>query len=137
MTEAVEDCTFENFTFSHVARIEKGKNHEMVLAAVNKIKNRNFKVLLIGQGPQEENIKVLAHKMGISDKIVFLGYRHNVVKYVAKSQCHLLTSDAEGFPNAVLGSAWPVVRLLLAPIAQPAQGIIIRYIFTKTIMSRG
>lgn len=102
MGEAVEDYTFESFTFSHVARIEKGKNHELILAAVNKIKNRDFKVLIIGQGPQEENIKAQAQKMGISDKIVFLGYRRNVVKYVAKSQCHLLTSDSEGFPNALL-----------------------------------
>jgi N-acetylgalactosamine-N,N'-diacetylbacillosaminyl-diphospho-undecaprenol 4-alpha-N-acetylgalactosaminyltransferase len=102
MAENVEDFPFESFTFSHVARIEKGKNHELVLAAVQKIQHRNFKVLLIGQGPQDENIKVLAHKMGVSDKIVFLGYRRNVVKYVAKSQCHLLTSDSEGFPNALL-----------------------------------
>jgi N-acetylgalactosamine-N,N'-diacetylbacillosaminyl-diphospho-undecaprenol 4-alpha-N-acetylgalactosaminyltransferase len=102
MSQTVEDFTFDNFTFSHVARIEKGKNHTLVLAAINKIKSRNFKVLLIGQGPEEENIKAQAHKMGISDKIVFLGYRQNVVKYVARSQCHLLTSDAEGFPNALL-----------------------------------
>ena len=102
MCETVEDFTFDDFTFSHVARIEKGKNHALVLAAVNKIKNRNFKVLLIGQGPQEEAIKAQAQKMGISDKIVFLGYRRNVVKYVARSQCHLLTSDSEGFPNALL-----------------------------------
>jgi N-acetylgalactosamine-N,N'-diacetylbacillosaminyl-diphospho-undecaprenol 4-alpha-N-acetylgalactosaminyltransferase len=102
MAENVEDFPFESFTFSHVARIEKGKNHELVLAAVQKIQHRNFKVLLIGQGPQDENIKVLARKMGVSDKIVFLGYRRNVVKYVAKSQCHLLTSDSEGFPNALL-----------------------------------
>ena len=102
MAEVAEDYSFDSFTFSHVARIEKGKNHALVLAAVNKIKYRNFKVLLIGQGPQEENIKAQAHKMGISDKIVFLGYRRNVVKYVARSQCHLLTSDSEGFPNALL-----------------------------------
>jgi N-acetylgalactosamine-N,N'-diacetylbacillosaminyl-diphospho-undecaprenol 4-alpha-N-acetylgalactosaminyltransferase len=102
MCEPAEDFTFQSFTFSHVARIEKGKNHALVLQAVAKIKHRNFKVLLIGQGPQEENIKAMAHKMGISDKIVFLGYRSNVVKYVARSQCHLLTSDSEGFPNALL-----------------------------------
>jgi N-acetylgalactosamine-N,N'-diacetylbacillosaminyl-diphospho-undecaprenol 4-alpha-N-acetylgalactosaminyltransferase len=102
MKEAVEDFAFESFTFSHVARLEKGKNHDLLLTAVNKIKSRNFKVLIIGQGPQQENLKAQAHKMGISDKIVFLGYRQNVVKYVARCQCHLLTSDAEGFPNAVL-----------------------------------
>ncbi len=102
MAETVEDFNFNNFTFSHVARIEKGKNHLMVLSAVSQIKHRSFTVLLIGQGPQEENIKTQAQKLGISDKIVFLGYRQNVVKYVAKSQCHLLTSDAEGFPNALL-----------------------------------
>ncbi len=102
MCEPVEDFAFDNFTFSHVARIERGKNHVLVLAAVAKIKHRNFKVLLIGQGPQEEYIKAQAKKFDISDKIVFLGYRQNVVKYVARSQCHLLTSDAEGFPNALL-----------------------------------
>lgn len=102
MREAVEDFSYDNFTFSHVARIEKGKNHTLVLTAVKKIENRDFKVLLVGQGPQEETIKALAQKMGISNKIVFLGYRQNVVKYIARSKCHLLTSDAEGFPNALL-----------------------------------
>jgi N-acetylgalactosamine-N,N'-diacetylbacillosaminyl-diphospho-undecaprenol 4-alpha-N-acetylgalactosaminyltransferase len=102
MCEAVDDVSFSNFTFSHVARIEKGKNHAVVLTAISKIKHRNFTVLFIGQGPLEEQIKTQAKKMGISDKLVFLGYRQNVVKYVARSQCHLLTSDAEGFPNALL-----------------------------------
>ncbi|CAN5189086.1 N/A [soil metagenome] len=102
MAEIVEDVDFSNFTFSHVATIEKRKNHELLLVAIQKIQHRNFKVLIIGRGPLEEHIKTLAHKMGISDKIVFLGYRRNVVKYVARSQCHLLTSDSEGFPNALL-----------------------------------
>ena len=102
MCDAVQDFTFDNFTFSHVARIERGKNHALVLAAIAKIKHRKFKVLVIGQGPQEEYIKAMAKKLDIADKIIFLGYRQNVVKYVARSQCHLLTSDAEGFPNALL-----------------------------------
>ena len=102
MQVPVEDIAFDSFTFSHVARLEKGKNHAVLLAAIHKIKDKDFKVLIIGQGQQEEKIKQQALAMGISDKIIFLGYRLNVVKYIAKSQCHIMTSDFEGFPNVLL-----------------------------------
>lgn len=112
MCEAVEDFTFDSFTFSHVGRIEKGKNHELLLKAICLIKELNFKVLIIGQGQQSLNIKIQAKELGISDKVIFLGYRKNVVKYITRSQCHIVTSNFEGFPNVLLEAlacATPVI----------------------------
>jgi len=99
--EEVSDVQFESFTFSHVGRMERSKNHEMLLAAIAKIKEKDFKVLIIGHGEQEK-IKTLAKEAGVFDKLVFLGYRNNVVKYISHCQCHVMTSIFEGFPNVLL-----------------------------------
>lgn len=102
MQVPVDDVHFDCFTFCHAGRFEKSKNHLMLLQAIQLIKEHNFRVLIAGAGPTELWVRQKAEEMGLSGKIIFLGYRNNVVKYLSKSDGYLLTSDFEGFPNILL-----------------------------------
>jgi N-acetylgalactosamine-N,N'-diacetylbacillosaminyl-diphospho-undecaprenol 4-alpha-N-acetylgalactosaminyltransferase len=64
--------------------------------------------------------------MGMKDKVIFTGFDKNPFKYVSRSDCFVLSSDVEGFPNVLieaLACGKPVIstdcssgpRELLAP----------------------
>ncbi|WP_334061765.1 glycosyltransferase [Alteromonas genovensis] len=80
------------------------------------VKNKNFSLLLhayamadivedlviLGVGDEEAMLKELAKTLGIADRVHFLGFKPNPYPYVAKAEYFVSTSNAEGFPNAIV-----------------------------------
>lgn len=98
----VSDYAFTEFTFVLPGRFHAQKNHALLLAAVQQIAHLPFKVLLIGQGQLEDSLREKVVAMGLQHKIIFIGFRENPLPYIAKSDCLVMTSDYEGFPNVLL-----------------------------------
>jgi N-acetylgalactosamine-N,N'-diacetylbacillosaminyl-diphospho-undecaprenol 4-alpha-N-acetylgalactosaminyltransferase len=113
MQEPIENFDFENcFTFIFVARFHPHKNHKALFEAIRLIKDKKFQVLLIGRGELEKKLKELSKITGIADKVRFLGFKANVCNYLNQSDCFVMSSLSEGFPNALLealASGVPVI----------------------------
>ena len=60
------------------------------------------RLLLVGDGPEQNKAYELAEKLGISDKIEFLGKQSRVVKILSASDLFLLPSEKESFGLAAL-----------------------------------
>ena len=59
----------------YVGQINWKKNLRCTLEACGKLKDsRDFRLMLAGQGPHEEEIKALAEELGIGDKVIFTGH---------------------------------------------------------------
>jgi glycosyltransferase involved in cell wall biosynthesis len=59
--------------------------------------------VLIGAGPESDRLRALARALGLSSQDVsFLGARDDVPRQLRGADLLLLTSDMEGFPNAIL-----------------------------------
>ena len=59
--------------------------------------------MLIGDGPEKENLQLLMQQKGLSDEeLIFLGRRDDVPALLKQADIFLLTSDHEGFPNVLL-----------------------------------
>ena len=58
-----------------VGRIGKEKNIDFLLRMFEKVyaENKNAHFVIIGQGPEKENLEKLAEKLGISDRVHFTG----------------------------------------------------------------
>lgn len=93
------------FTAIQVARLHPVKGHEVLFDALQQTKLEKIKVLLVGDGPLERELKALATEKGINDKIEFLGHRQDVKQLFASSHVNLLTSHSEGFPLVLLEAA--------------------------------
>ena len=93
------------FTAIQVARLHPVKGHEVLFDALQRTKLEKIKVLLVGDGPLEENLKSLATEKGINNKVEFLGHRQDVKQLFASSHVNLLTSHSEGFPLVLLEAA--------------------------------
>ena len=128
-TDEQPDYVFDKntFYFINVGGFRKEKNHLLLIQAFFILKNLPCKLLIVGGGVMEEELKQKVHDLGLMNKIIFTGFDKNPFKYVSRSDCFVLSSDVEGFPNVLieaLACSKPVIstdcssgpRELLAPV---------------------
>jgi N-acetylgalactosamine-N,N'-diacetylbacillosaminyl-diphospho-undecaprenol 4-alpha-N-acetylgalactosaminyltransferase len=92
----------ETFNFINVGAFRKEKNQENLIEAFNKIKHLNVRFFFLGNRFLEEYLKSKVKEMKLESQIIFLGFDINPFKYFSKSDCFVLSSDFEGFPNALV-----------------------------------
>ena len=97
-----------------VGIIRSVKRHELALEAMTRLLPElpAMRLVLAGDGPRMEAMRELARKLGIADRVIFLGHRDDVPDLLTAADAFLLTSRSEGVPQAVtqaLGCGLPVV----------------------------
>ncbi len=87
------------FIVTTVGRVIKRKAIDTAIRAIAGIKDKNVKLYVMGDGPEKENLQNLAAELKISDRIVFLGFVDDEVKYkyLKVSDIFIMTSLHEGF----------------------------------------
>lgn len=90
----------ENIVIGHVGRFVEQKNHKFLVDIFDKcFKNDNrYRLLLIGNGELEDNIKAYVRKLGLDKNIMFLGVRNDVNEILNAMDIFALPSLFEGFP---------------------------------------
>ena len=84
-------------------RLTCQKNYPLLLQSFAEVQNQiNSKILILGQGEERYSLEQLAHKLGIQEKVFFLGFQKNPFKYIAKSDIFVLSSSWEGFGNVII-----------------------------------
>jgi glycosyltransferase involved in cell wall biosynthesis len=81
---------------------QKGQKYLVDIALELKKSNLNFKVIIGGEGPLMRDLRAYAEKLGVSDRIVFLGFVGNVIEYMNSIDIFLLTSLWEGFGYVII-----------------------------------
>ncbi len=59
-------------------------------------------MVILGVGDEEANLKAQAKELGIDSKVQFLGFKANPYPYLSNAEYFVSTSNAEGFPNAIV-----------------------------------
>lgn len=86
-----------------VGRLTKLKNYPLILKAIHSLKDEfYFRFVMLGEGEERHNLEALAKELGISDRVLFLGFQDNPYKYMSKSTFFVLSSFWENFPVVVL-----------------------------------
>ncbi len=88
---------------AHISNFRKVKRPLDVVRIFERIqKKTNTILLMIGEGPEKEKARKLAMKIGIANKIKFLGKTSEVEKVLCISDLFLLPSEKESFGLAAL-----------------------------------
>lgn len=91
----IDDC----FVIGNVARFSSEKNHVYMLEILKEIKKtQKTKLLLVGRGVLEQEIRDLAYRWGLLNDIVFMGLRSDVCDLLNAMDVFILPSKYEGFP---------------------------------------
>lgn len=90
----------DKLVIGHVGRFNAQKNHKFLLSVFSSIIKRlpNAKLLLVGFGPLEEEIKRLANDLSLSTSVCFLGMRNDVPDLLQAMDIFILPSLYEGLP---------------------------------------
>ncbi len=85
-----------------LGRLNLVKGPDLAVEALTLINDANL--LVVGDGPMEESLKQRAARLGLGERVLFLGQRphQEVPRYLAACDLLVLPSRSEGQPNAVL-----------------------------------
>lgn len=90
--------------FITAGRLSPEKNQTMMLRAFAEFlaKGRDARLVVLGRGELEDQLRALVRELGIEKQVVFAGFVENVQDYLADAYVFLLSSDYEALPLAVL-----------------------------------
>ena len=90
--------------FGHVGRLTPVKNHPHLLETFSKIRAElpESKLVLVGRGESEREIKSLVVEFGLSDSVIFAGVRDDVPDLLSAFDVFLFPSFREGLPVSVI-----------------------------------
>lgn len=87
-----------NYVIGHVGRFEEQKNHMFIIDLITEIQkiDNNFKLLLIGEGNLEKQIKDKVKELKLENNVIFGGVVNDVEKYYSAMDVFILPSKFEG-----------------------------------------
>ena len=93
----IKDSTI---VIGHVGRFVQQKNHTFLVDIFKEYhkKNPDSKLLLVGSGPLEDEIKKKVERLGLKDSVLFLGQRDDINKLYSVMDIFCLPSLYEGLP---------------------------------------
>jgi len=90
----------ENLLF--VGRFDNDKGFDMIPSILNGLQLRNWTVQIAGGGKAFGQVQSEIDKLGLSDKVSFLGQYKEVDELYDASSIFVLPSRVEGYPNALI-----------------------------------
>ena len=84
-----------------VGRMVSVKNYAMLIEAFAK-SALTCRLVIAGDGPEREALQELAARLGIADRVIMPGWLSNPYPALAGASAFALSSNVEGFPNALV-----------------------------------
>lgn len=99
----IKDTTL---VIGHIGRFVTQKNHEFLINIFNELHklNNDSLLLLIGQGPLQEEIKNIVHDLKLNDSVIFLGQREDVNEIYNVMDIFVFPSFYEGLGMVLIES---------------------------------
>jgi len=90
-----------------VGRLAEVKRQDLLIHALAELRRSvpDARLLLVGDGPNRQQLTALAAGLGLNDAVCFAGYRADRERLLAAMDVFALSSDSEGTPLALL-EAW-------------------------------
>jgi len=95
------DHIYEKKVFITVGRLSEQKGHGILIDAFSRIKE-DANLIIIGSGRMEVELKKLAKKVGVENRVFFLGFKRNPFVFLYRADVFVLSSLWEGFGNVIV-----------------------------------
>ncbi|MET0209453.1 MAG: glycosyltransferase [Burkholderiaceae bacterium] len=86
-----------------VATLRSWKGHRFLIDALARLRHRDARLAIVGDGPQRTALEAQTDKLGLRDRVIFAGQRDDVAPWLTALDLFVLPSYAnEGVPQALL-----------------------------------
>ena len=99
-----ELCVEDSFIVGHVGTFNYQKNHDLLIEIFKGVCGtvQNAKLILIGGGELRNSIEKKVKEYGLSDRVIFMGYRKDVHELMQAMDVLVLPSRFEGLPVTLI-----------------------------------
>lgn len=104
----IEDSNFslnkKNLTIGMASRLIPLKNIKAAIYMLSKLleKDLDLKILIAGDGPEKEDIEDYAKKLGLEEKVKFLGFIEDMESFYGDIDIYCISSITEDLPLSVI-----------------------------------
>lgn len=85
------------------ARLEPHKGMLTLVRAFSQVRTeRDARLVVLGQGTQQQQIEAEVKKLGLEEHVTMLGWVKNPFAYMSKADAFVLASEFEGLPNVLV-----------------------------------
>ncbi len=92
----------DDFVLAMISSLSYEKNHQAAFKALSTIDNPKVKLLIVGSGYLENDLKKQVEALDLSQRVVFTGALSNITDVLSIVNVFLLPSLSEGLPMALL-----------------------------------
>ena len=94
----------DDFVIGHVGRFFPEKNHKFIIRLFEEVlrQRANSYLLLVGNGPLQQEIQGTVQKLGFENRVIFAGLQKDVVPFYCAMDVLLLPSTREAFPMTLV-----------------------------------
>ena len=112
-------------TLLNVGRLSAEKGQALLLRAVAELAARypRLRLTFAGTGPDEGELRQLAERLGIADRINFTGYTTDIEGLYSSASLVVQSSFTEGLPNVILEAAYLGVPIVATDVGGTAEVI--------------
>lgn len=95
----------DGLVLGSVGRLTKEKGQKHLIRACRFLKNRDWQLILVGNGPLRQPLEALSDVLSLSDKIEFIGEVDDVRPFLKEMDVFVLPSVSEGLSLVILEAA--------------------------------
>ena len=87
-----------------VGRIDYPKGYDLLIEVFSQFaqRNKDWKLQIIGDGPQKPDIKKLIQDKGLTDRVAIVPFTNSILEEYLSASVYLMTSRTEGLPMVLL-----------------------------------
>jgi glycosyltransferase involved in cell wall biosynthesis len=105
-----------------VGRLNAMKGHDLLLQAIAQVPG--IHAVILGDGELRSDLEQLARRLGVGDRIHFLGWVENPRAYLPYLDIVALPSRSEGFPLAMVEAMLAARAIVATPVGSVAEAIL-------------
>lgn len=102
LDSGIIDFCNDGYVVGAIGRLSPEKGFNYLIETIHKINDSSIKLVIIGDGPERENLERLIDKFGIKGRILLPGYMPEAFKYLPLFNVFVLPSITEGLPITLL-----------------------------------
>lgn len=84
-----------------LGRIVREKRYDRLLEVISLLRDQKWKLIIVGDGYMRSEVEEMILEFGVQDRVILAGQQKEVDLYLGESKVYALSSDIEGYPNAL------------------------------------
>lgn len=99
-----------------VGRLSREKGQGILIEALARLNDQNVLALLVGEGPDEPELKRRVVQIGLKGRVRFMGYQNDMTAIYAGMDLAVIPSLSEGIPNVALEAMGRGIPLIASAV---------------------